>query len=101
MRRKRASRDGAPSIIELVRRPVLILAGLIVILGANIGLAFVPLGAGLAANVLLALGSVVLIALFFMELEKEPALNRLFAASGVAWMAILFMLLFGDYFTRF
>ena len=93
--------DGAPVIGELVRLPLLILAGLVLVLVANIGIAYVPLGGGqLGLNILLALASVVLIALFFMELESEPAMNRLFAASGLVWIAILFMLLFGDYFTR-
>lgn len=89
---------GAPGIGELLRLPLVILVSLVLVLALNIGAAFVPLGGSqFAVNVLLALASVVLIALFFMELESEPATSRLFAASGPVWIVIMLMLLFGDF----
>lgn len=94
--------DDTPSILELAKRPALVLVVLLVILAGNVGLAFVPLGGfEFTANLVLAAVSVSLIGFFFMELDKETGLNRLFSATGFAWLIILFMLLFADYFTRY
>lgn len=100
MRRHRA-RDEAPSIASLAWRPALILLVLLVLLGANVGIAFLGLGGyGFTANLVLAAASVALIGIVFMELDRDGALNRLFAAAGFVWLAIFAMLAFADYLTR-
>lgn len=100
--RRKSRRTGtAPSIGEIIRRPALILVLLLVVLAGNVALAFAPLsGLQFSGNLMLAAVSVILIGLFFMELARETALNRLFAAAGFAWLVIFFMLLFADYMTR-
>lgn len=93
--------DPPPRASELIGPPALILVYLLVILAINVAAAFAPLG-GFKFSVNLALAgiSVVLIGLFFMDLKQETPLNRLFAATGLAWLVILFMLIFSDYLTR-
>jgi cytochrome c oxidase subunit 4 len=93
--------ESAPSIGSIVRRPALILLLLLVVLAGNTGLAFLSLGGWqFTGNILLAAASVVLIGFVFMELDRESALSRLFAAAGFAWLVIFAMLTFADYMTR-
>jgi len=90
-----------PGFVRLARRPLAILAALLLIFAANVAIAFLPLaGFNFAINIALAGVGVVLIGVFFMDLDREEPLNRLFAAMGFAWLAILLMLMFGDYLTR-
>ena len=75
--------------------------GLLVLLGAQIGLAFLPLG---RAHLPVALGVSVamatIIAWLFMELAKAPRLARIFAYGGLFWVLALFALGGADYATR-
>jgi cytochrome c oxidase subunit 4 len=41
-----------------------------------------------------------LIAAFFMHLNQEPSLVRLFASVGLFWLGLLFVLISCDYLTR-
>lgn len=93
--------ERTPSVWSIVRRPALILLLLFVLLAGNVLLAFLSLGGWqFTGNILIAAASVVLIGLVFMELDRESALNRLFAAAGFAWLVIFAMLTFADYMTR-
>ena len=83
-------------------RPLLIgWAGLLALLGAQIGLAFLPLG---RAHLPIALGVAVtmaaIVAWLFMELAKAPRLARIFAYGGLFWVLALFALGGSDYATR-
>lgn len=86
---------------HLWRRNLLIWAALMVLLGATLTLAYVPLG---TFNIVVALtiagAKVALVALFFMMLSRSDALLRLAAVAGLFWLAILFALTLSDYLTR-
>ncbi len=65
------------------------------------GLAYVPMGALNAwASMGIAALKALLVAVFFMHLNKGGALLRLASIAGLAWLAILFALTFADYRTR-
>jgi caa(3)-type oxidase subunit IV len=76
-------------------------AGLLALLGVQVGLAFLPLG---QAHLYFALGLSVamatIIAWIFMELAKAPHLARIFAYGGLCWVMVLFTLGGSDYVTR-
>jgi cytochrome c oxidase subunit IV len=74
---------------------------LLLLLGATIGAAYLPLHPfnGLVALLIAALKAV-LVAVFFMHLKWSSALSRVFAAAGVFWLAILMTLTFADVLTR-
>jgi caa(3)-type oxidase subunit IV len=79
-----------------------ILLGLVVLLGMNLGMAYVPLGEG---NVIITLGlclaQMALVFCFFMELRKPEILFRLAACTGLLWLLIYLLLILTDYATRF
>jgi len=90
-----------PRTTKLVKGPALTLLCLLAILAANVAAAFIDFGGyQLVLNVVLAVASVLLIAFFFMQLRREPSLNRLAAVAGLLWLVLFFMLIFSDYFTR-
>ena len=95
----RRRRDDMPTVREIVRRPAWVLLVLLVALGLNIGAAFLPIAPFLktAFHLIVAAGTVALIAFIFMEMEKKGPTIRLFAAAGFIWIAILFLLIFSDY----
>jgi cytochrome c oxidase subunit 4 len=71
---------------------------LLVLLGATFGLAQVDLGGwNTVAAVSIAAAKAVLVALFFMNLVRAPALVAFFAAAGLVGLAILFGLSATDY----
>ncbi len=80
----------------------LILLGLTVLLALNLGLAYVPLGAGnLVITLGLCLAQMALVFCFFMELRKPEILFRLAACAGLLWLLIYLLLIVTDYGTRF
>jgi cytochrome c oxidase subunit 4 len=80
---------------------VLVWVGLLVLLVATAGSAFVRLGAwNSVLNLGIAAIKAGLVMLFFMRLRTSHALVRLAAATGIATLAILFALLGSDYATR-
>ncbi len=88
-------------IIAIARAPSLVLLGLVLLFGANLGLSFAALGRfNLVANLLIAAAMVALIALFFMELIRSSAIHRLAAVVGIFWLMFFFVLGFADYLTR-
>lgn len=74
---------------------------LFVLLGATLGLAFVPLG---AINILVALAIAaakgLIVALVFMKLAGRASLRWVFAGAGFFWLLFLFGLSLTDYATR-
>ncbi len=83
-------------------RPLLLgWLGLMVLLGVQMALAWLPLG---AAHLYFALGISVAMATIvvwvFMELAKAPALARIFAYAGLFWVAVMVALGGADYATR-
>jgi len=82
-------------------RLLLVWLGLVALVAAQIGLAFLPLGAAhlyFALGVAAAMATVV--AWIFMELAKAPHLARIFAYGGLFWVMALFALGGSDYATR-
>lgn len=83
------------------RRLVFVFCGLMVLLAATIGTAYLPLGGwGLAVALAIAGAKAGLVLAFFMGLSERSGLVRLFAASGAYWLALLFLLTFLDILTR-
>ena len=84
-----------------VRRLVLVWAGLLALLAATLGAAFLPLGAikpwiGYA----IAAGKAALVLWFFMGMRGEGGLARLASVVAFAWLAIMLTLASADYLTR-
>ena len=77
------------------------LAGLLALLAATAGIAYLPLG---ALNTVLALLSSVaktaLVMVFFMRLRTESQVIRLVALAGFVWLSMLFLITLADYLTR-
>lgn len=83
-------------------RPLLLgWAGLLALLGVQVGLAFLPLG---GAHLYFALGVAVamatIVAWIFMELASAPHLARIFAYAGLFWVMVMLALGGADYATR-
>ena len=92
---------GGPGFRHIVLAPLLVWAALILLLGLSLAYAYWPhgpvkFGAGLA----IATAKAGLIAAVFMQLRKAGALVQLAAASGLAWLTLLFLFSFADFLTR-
>ena len=80
---------------------ILVWLSLLVLLGATVGMAYIPLGrlnAVLAVSI--AVTKAVIIILFFMHVRYSPRLLWIFVCAGFFWLSILFALSLGDYLTR-
>ena len=76
-------------------------AALLVLLGATVGLAYVPFGSlHVVIAVTIAFAKAVLIVLFFMHVKYKKRLITVFVCAGLFWLAIMFSLALGDYLTR-
>lgn len=79
----------------------LVWLGLMVLLGATVGVYYLSLG---AAELGIALGvagiKVVLVMRYYMHLKYRSPVVWLFAGAGFFWLIILFGLTLSDYFTR-
>lgn len=74
---------------------------LVVLLGVNLGLAFLlPSGAQIVAALLVALAMASLVALLFMDLDRATSTLRIAAGAGPFFLAILLVLVFADILTR-
>jgi cytochrome c oxidase subunit 4 len=79
----------------------LVLAALLALLGANMGLAQLDLGRLKPALILaIAVSMATLVIWFFMGVRRATMLTRLFACAGFFWLLILFGLSLSDYLTR-
>ena len=88
-------------IRHIVVAPLLVWLGLLALLGLSLAYAYWPqgpikFGAGLA----IATAKAGLIATVFMQLRKAGPLVHLAAASGLAWLSLLFLFSFADFLTR-
>src|SRR5262245_42152358 len=54
----------------------------------------------IVAAITIAVIKALLVAMFFMDLRRSPSLTKLYAFAGLFWLAILLVLLLGDYFSR-
>jgi cytochrome c oxidase subunit 4 len=83
------------------RRSLPVWAALMLLLGATLGLAYVPLGrlAVVAALGIAAVKAVVVLA-FFMQLKRPDPLLRLAAGTALVFVAFLLTLTFTDVLTR-
>jgi caa(3)-type oxidase subunit IV len=83
------------------RRTLAVWVGLMLLLGATLFAAYLPLG---RFNLVLALGIAVakgaLVLMFFMQLQRPDPLLRLAAATALLFLAFLFSLTFSDLLTR-
>ncbi len=80
------------------RTVVRVWGGLMLLLAATTGMAFVPLGsANLGISLAIAICKALLVLWFFMELRGSGGLTRAFAAAGFFWLLILVALTWTDY----
>lgn len=76
-------------------------AALLILLGATVALAYIPLGPmHIVASVGIAFAKASLIVLFFMHVKYKNRLVYVFVGAGLFWLAIMFTLVLGDYMTR-
>jgi cytochrome c oxidase subunit 4 len=76
-------------------------AALLILLGLTTGLAYIPMGwFNIFSSLTIAFAKAILIVLFFMHVKYKGPLVRVFVCAGLFWLAILFSLSLGDYFTR-
>ena len=74
---------------------------LVLLVGVNLGVAYLPLGAASPAIALaIAAVQVILVVLVLMKLGRAAPLTRLFAVAGLFWLLILFGLSGVDFLTR-
>jgi cytochrome c oxidase subunit IV len=84
------------------RRIAMVWLILLVLLGGNIALAFVGLGAvAPLVHVAVAATMAAIVLVVFMELDRGASLFWVFAGAGFFWLAILFALTAADYLTRY
>ena len=83
------------------RTYLLVYLGLILLLAATVGVAFLDLGVfNIVITLAIASVKALLVILFFMHVrESEPA-TKLFVIAGFVWLAILIGLTLTDYLTR-
>jgi len=71
------------------------------LLGLTVSAAYVPLGAfNTVVALVIALGKVLIVAAFFMELRERRGLTRAFASAGFFWLGIMLWLALADFLTR-
>lgn len=86
---------------EVIWAPLGVWAGLMALLALTIVYAYVPaLPAKTEAALAIGAAKALLIAVFFMQLRHAAALVRIAAASGLCWLALLYLFTFADYLTR-
>ena len=83
------------------RVPIMVWVALLALLTLTVIAAYLPLGpVKLAVSLAIAGAKALLIAIFFMRLNKSSSLVRLTACAGFLWLIFMFMLAGTDYFTR-
>jgi cytochrome c oxidase subunit 4 len=87
--------------LSIARTPFFVWLALNAFLTATVALAYVPMGRfNLVVSLFIASSKVALIAVVFMHLFKASALRRLTSVAGLAWLSVLFLLMFSDYLSR-
>lgn len=78
-----------------------VFGGLMALLAATVGIAYVHLGRlNVVAALTIATIKTVLIMLYFMHLRYSSRLLWVFVVAGFFWLGIIFTLVFSDYLTR-
>lgn len=85
-----------------VRTYALVLAALIVLTFATVGISFIQLSPAwhLTFGLLIGVVKASLVALFFMHLLHSPRLSWLIVFLALVWLLLLFALTLADYFSR-
>jgi cytochrome c oxidase subunit 4 len=97
-----AGRNNARRAWWLWQAPAVALVALLILFGASLGSAYLPLGIGnLTANLVIAAVMIVLLVIFLMDLKSATALARVVAAAGLLWLILMFALTFNDYLLRY
>jgi cytochrome c oxidase subunit IV len=82
--------------------PALVWVVLLILFGASLGSAYLPLGAGnVALNLLIAAIMIVVLVTFLMDLKGAAALLQVVAGAGLLWLVLMFALTFNDYLSRY
>jgi cytochrome c oxidase subunit IV len=78
-----------------------VFGGLMGLLAATVGVAYIPLGElNVIAAMTIAVTKAVLIILYFMHVRYSFRLSWVWVGAGFFWLVIMFALTFSDYFTR-
>lgn len=84
-----------------IRRDILVWVWLLLFLGTTFAVSFAPWGAwDTIISFSISAVKTLLIAYFYMHLNQEKGMTRIFALAGIAWLMILFSLTLSDYTTR-
>ncbi len=84
-----------------LRRLALAWAILMLLIGATLSLAYLPLGAWhMPAALLIAFAMAATLATMCMRLARAPSPSLIFAVGGIAWFAVMLVLGETDYRTR-
>lgn len=87
--------------IDRARTYLYVFAALIVLTVATTLVAYIDLGPlNVIAALAIAVGKMLLVALFFMHVRYSTSLTRLVVGGGLLWLGILFALTMADYVTR-
>jgi cytochrome c oxidase subunit IV len=90
-----------PGHILPVRTYLTIYIGLLVLLGATVGAAYINVEPfNFALTMVIALAKAVMILLIFMHVRYSERLIWVFSSAAFLWLAILIALSLNDYFTR-
>jgi cytochrome c oxidase subunit IV len=74
---------------------------LLVLLAATVAISYVQLGVlNIVATIAIAAIKALIIIMYFMHVRYGPRLVWVFVGAGFFWLAIMFTLAFGDYYTR-
>jgi len=97
-----STRDNTRQSWWLWRGPAVVWLVLLIMFGASLGSAYLPLGAGnLTVNLVIAAIMIVVLVIFLMDLKGATALIRVVAAGGLLWLILMFALTFNDYLSRY
>ncbi len=101
MARVSLSQEDRRVLRERLRTPLITVAALLLLLGANVVLgAVLPFRQVWMVEAAVTLAMVAIVLWASMELPQEPPIIRFFALVGFFWVAILFTMTLVDYLTR-
>jgi cytochrome c oxidase subunit 4 len=87
--------------VSTVRESILVYFALLILLGLTLGSAYLDLGGfNSVLNLGIALVKAGLVCVFFMHLKGSQNITKVFAAAGLLWLSIFFVLTLTDYFSR-
>jgi cytochrome c oxidase subunit 4 len=87
--------------VDSVRTYAAVWIALLILTGATTAVAYVDLGPlSVVAALTIAVGKMLLVALFFMHVRHSTQLTRLVVVGGLLWLAILITLTMADLLSR-